>query len=37
MKNKVYMSDLHFEHTAWNSELAFEKNELKNSEIDWKK
>ena len=30
MKNKVYMSDIHFEHTAWNSELAFEKDELKN-------
>tara|TARA_B110000503_G_scaffold136286_1_gene218352 strand:+ start:932 stop:1123 length:192 start_codon:yes stop_codon:yes gene_type:complete len=29
MKNKVYMSDLHFEHTAWNGELSFEKDELK--------
>lgn len=23
------MSDLHFEHTTWNSELSFEKDELK--------
>ena len=23
------MSDLHFEHTAWNGELSFEKDELK--------
>tara|TARA_R110002049_G_scaffold165631_1_gene331539 strand:- start:672 stop:1055 length:384 start_codon:yes stop_codon:yes gene_type:complete len=29
MKDKVYMSDLHFEHVAWNSELSFQKDELK--------
>ncbi len=29
MKNTIYMSDLHFEHTTWNSELSFEKDELK--------
>lgn len=29
MKNKVYISDLHFEHIAWNSELSFQKDELK--------
>lgn len=29
MKDNVYMSDLHFEHLAWNSELSFQKDELK--------
>ncbi|WP_452598326.1 hypothetical protein [Pontimicrobium sp. MEBiC01747] len=29
MKNKIYISDLHFEHTAWKSELSFQKDELK--------
>jgi hypothetical protein len=29
MKSNVYISDLHFEHIAWNSELSFQKDELK--------
>lgn len=29
MKDKIYLSDLHFEHISWNSELAFQKDELK--------
>lgn len=29
MKDKIYMSDLHFEHLTWNSELSFQKDELK--------
>lgn len=29
MKKAIYMSDLHFEHEAWKSELLFQKDELK--------
>lgn len=29
MNKKVYMSDLHFEHKVWNSQLQFQKGELK--------
>lgn len=29
MKTKIYISDLHFEHKAWSSELSFQKDELK--------
>ena len=29
MKNKIYISDLHFEHTSWKSELLLQKDELK--------
>lgn len=28
MNNKVYMSDLHFEHKVWTSQLKFQKEEL---------
>ena len=29
MKKVNYISDLHFEHVAWNNELSFQKDELK--------
>ncbi len=29
MKTKIYISDLHFEHAAWISELSFQKDELR--------
>ncbi len=29
MKKVNYISDLHFEHVAWNNELAFQRDELK--------
>lgn len=29
MNTKIYMSDLHFEHKVWNSQMKFQKEELK--------
>ena len=29
MNKKIYMSDLHFEHKMWNSQMQFQKGELK--------